>query len=323
MDRRLAGALLVVAVLVAAIVTPARSGLRMAGTAALIQLPGDPRVGDCLLGPAAEMRAWPVQDGRAGSPPASSSPRWSLPKVPQDPFAPAFAPCDGTAVAGEVVAIVSAAVDPQTRRARAQPSGLDCRSAGLKYAGLVPEAGGFAPPDQPRDDPVSWRFSINLRSDWVLPSTMLQAAGRTWAACVVAPPDGGLYRGRIADAYSSGRLPDEFGTCWDVQVVSAAIRPVDCGESHMAELISAGWVPVRAATSMADIKSSCVRLAADVLDRGDPTAAGALDIKTSPASIDRLDEEASVSVLCFVGSADRSLAGTLGGRGERAIPYAG
>ena len=72
MDRRLIGALLVVAVVAVAIVVPARDGLRIAGRGTTIDLPADPQVGDCLLmaqsfGPCAGQSAIGVGLGFGGS----------------------------------------------------------------------------------------------------------------------------------------------------------------------------------------------------------------------------------------------------------------
>jgi len=47
MDRRLAGGLLFAVALTLAVVIPSLGGHRVAGAAATIQLPDDPKVGDC------------------------------------------------------------------------------------------------------------------------------------------------------------------------------------------------------------------------------------------------------------------------------------
>jgi len=313
------GALLVVVVLTVAIVIPARSGLRVAGSGVIGVLPADPVVGDCLLQPPYEF--WEQASSRPGSESTSQRAR-------KNPLAPIFGPCDGGEVAGEVVAIISASGDVVTRRARAAASGLDCRSTALQYAGLFPLGERFVLADRMAVDPVSWQLSISLRGNWMLPSVVMQAAGRSWAACVATPGVSGFYRGRVANSYRGGRLPDLYGTCWDRSTPSAGMDAVDCGESHAAELISVGDVPDRAATTSAAINADCLRLAADVMGRADPTAGGGLQVKVAPdlpdapaAPSSPVAEPRGLNVVCFVTAGERSLTGSLVGIGENPIPY--
>jgi hypothetical protein len=319
MDRRLVGALLVVVVLTVAILIPARNGLRIAGSGSIGELPADPVVGDCLLQPPYEF--WEQARGRPGSESTSQRAR-------KNPLAPIFGPCDGGDVAGEVVAIISASGDVVTRRARAAASGLDCRSTALQYAGLFPLGERFVLADAMAVDPVSWQLSISLRGNWMLPSVVMQAAGRSWAACVATPGVAGFYRGTVANSYRGGRLPDLFGTCWDRSTPSAGMDSVDCGKSHAAELISVGDVPDRAATTGAAINADCQRLAAEVMGRADPTAGGGLQVKVAPdlpdaPAVSNLPEAEprGLNVVCFVTAGERSLTGSLVGIGENPIPY--
>ncbi|MET0862849.1 MAG: hypothetical protein ABWZ98_00805 [Nakamurella sp.] len=319
MDRRLIGALLVVMVLTVAIVVPARNGLRMAGSGSIGELPADPVVGDCLLQPAYEFWA----EGAGGGVPAEG-----VQRARKNPLAPIFGPCDGGEVAGEVVAVTSASGTGVARQARAEASGLDCRSTALQYAGLFPLADRFVVADQLSVDPVSWQLSVSLRGSWMLPSVVMQAAGRSWAACVATPGVPGFYRGSVADAYRGGRLPDMFGTCWDRAEPSAGMRAVNCGTSHAAELISVGDVPDRAATTNAAIKAACQRLSAQVMGRADPTAGGGLQVKVAPdlpdnelQRISPQEDARGLNVVCFMTAGDRSLTGSLVGIGENPIPY--
>jgi len=319
MDRRLVGALLVVVVLTVAIVIPARNGLRTAGSGSIGELPADPVVGDCLLQPPYEF--WEQARDRAGT--ASTSQR-----VRKNPLAPIFGPCDGGEVAGEVVAIIAASGDGVTRQARAAASGLDCRSTALQYTGLFPLGERFVPADQMAADPVSWELSVSLRGSWMLPSVVMQAAGRSWAACVATPGLAGFYRGTVANSFRGGRLPDVFGTCWDRSAPSAGMRAVDCGQPHAAELISVGDVPDRARTTGGAINAACQRLAAEVMGRADPTAGGGLQVKVAPdlpdAAVPSSSSDAEprgLNVVCFITAGERSLTGSVVGIGENAIPY--
>ena len=186
----------------------------------------------------------------------------------------------------------------------------------LRYAGLVRTEAGYVLPGQRTTDPVSWSFSINLRSGWMMPSAPLRAVGQTWAACVVASPVTDQYLGRVATAYGGGRLPDEFGTCWNSRDVSAGVTPVDCGSPHLSELIAVGTVRDRATATTASVISSCRNLAASVIGRSDPTASGNLAVHISPRSIESSQPAANpLTTVCYVVPTGHSLTGTLVGLG--------
>ncbi len=318
MDRRLIGALLVVAAVVVATVVPLRDGLRVAGSAAIIELPADPVVGDCLLEPTAEF--W---DG-ARVPRRQATGATAIEPATKNPLAPTFGPCGGGAVAGEVVAIISATGDASSRTARAERSGLDCRASSLEFAGLTRVDSRYSVPGQLGAAPVSWRFSINLRTSWMLPSAVLRAAGRTWVACVVSPVTPSRYFGSIAGAYRDGDLPAPYGTCWDRPETGAGIQIVSCDRPHKAQLIAAGTIPSRDGVTTATIRQSCNGLTASVMRRGDPTAGGGLTIKVSPEIPDRQEwRNGSLDVVCFVTPTAQSLTASVVGLADRPIPYTG
>jgi hypothetical protein len=236
------------------------------------------------------------------------------------PLAPTFGPCAGQPVNGEVVAIVTAAGDPGERLRQVQANGVNCRNAALQYSGLTQIGSRFVLSDQPPADPVTWMLSIKVRGAWLLPAPLLQTAGRTWAACVALPSSGEPYRGRLAGAFLGGRLPDEFGVCWDRRVVSASIAPVGCGQPHLAELLSVGTADT-ASVAVADVRASCLQLAARVMKRADPTAGGGLTVLVSPDVSELAPSAPMQDVLCYVAPADQSLTGTLVGLRDRPIPY--
>src|SRR6478735_5854380 len=261
MHRRLVGGLLLVVVLTLAVVIPNLGGVHQEGIGTPIQLPEDPRVGDCLL--------QPLTDFIAISPSGSDP-----------PLAPTFAPCDGRNVEGQVVAVVRATGSVTARLRQAEDSGGGCYQSSLKYSGLVLHDGRTVLADQSLDDPVDWNLTINVRSGWVLPAPLLQTAGQTWVACIAAPLSGATYRGQLADAFSGGKLPDEFGFCWE-QDLPSNFGSVSCSNPHHAELVSLGTIPDGRTVASADIESSCQTLAAKVIGRSDPTAAGRLKVATS------------------------------------------
>lgn len=312
MDRRLIGALLVAAVVAAATVIPARDGLRISGDPIAIELPSDPKVGDCVFTGAGN------SDVKAGTLDRSTFTTLSANEVEsRGPDSVVIGKCNGQPSIGEIAEIRYAHVDGDSLR----PPTEDCRGAGLRYAGLVPADGGYALPDHSTTDPVQWNFSLDLPNAWMLPSAPLQAAGKEWAACVIAAGSLALYQGRILGAYNGGRLPDEFGTCWDAREISAAIHAVDCGQPHVAELMAIGSVHDRTTTTPARISNSCNRLAARVLGRTDPTAAGGLAVQVSPEFSDTAPRTTeSLTIVCFVVPVQQSLTGTLVGLGDRPLP---
>lgn len=317
MDRRLVGALLVAVVLIAAIGVPAWDGLRITGRGVAIEMPADPKVGDCIFDASATVATAVLQQ-----PPSSVSADvnfdQSMPGLPV-----VAGPCDGQPIVGEVVAMIS---PPGREPARAMSAGQNfaqrCRTAALRYAGLEQVGDRFALAGEQVNDPVDWNISIHLQNFRLLPSSLLRSAGRTWSACVASAPGLTRHRGTIAAAYRGGHLPNEFGTCWDARDVTTAMHSVVCGDSHVAELVSMGTVHDRSATTDADIRDSCVGLAAKVIGRTDPTAGGQLVVRVSPDSGDtNLYTGASLDIVCYLMPRDHSLTGTLVGLGDRPIPF--
>ena len=265
MDRRLIGALLVVAVVAVAVVVPARDGLRIAGRATAIELPADPGVGDCLLVTAS------------------------------------FGPCTGQPAIGEVVFDRHRNRRPlrSTRAGRIRAE-RTAGAAALSYAGLTAIDGRYVPRQHQQPDPVNWKFSINVRTTWVLPTALQRAAGRTWAACVVEPAGGSRYLGGLAEAYSGGRLPNAYGVCWSSREVGVGMHKVDCAEPHLAELIAIGNV-ARDDVNPTEISGSCQSLAAEVIGRSDPTADGGLTVRIDPDAADSLRwTREAMGVVCYV-----------------------
>jgi len=316
MDRRLVGALLVVAVISAAIVLPPMvTGSRIAGSASPIDLPDPPGVGDCLLNPLPKTNGQDLADGttvRITGYPAD---------LPDDTAAAAFGPCDGL-VAGEVVQVVDSGGDPPARRAAAAVSNEGCRSATAAYTGLLDVIRQFTSPTG-AVEAVRWDPTVNVRHVWVQPEAVQRAAGRTWLACVVTPARPVRYLGRVAGAFAGRSLPDQFGVCWLQTDVSAAVTFVDCSEPHRSELVSIGSVSGHSDVAPADVTTSCERLASRVVGRDDPTAGGVLTVGVDPEELPaRLRSDRTVDVTCFLTAGnDRRLVGTLVGLGDRPIPF--
>ena len=312
---------MVVAVFAVAVVVPLLGGHRTAGTAVPVAIPRDPRLGDCLL-------QRPDGIAPAFSRPAVDAPGTATTSAAVSlPIGPTIVSCQSSSVAAEVVLTVSAEGDLPTRRRRVAESGIDCHAAAMSYAGLAHSREGFRPAGvtsaQAAADPVAWRMSINVRTAWVFPSPFLQSAGRIWAACVIAPPSDAPYSGSLADAFTTGRLPDRYGTCWNAPVVSPAVEAVDCQQPHLSELLSVGVVGDRSRVSTGDLRESCRRLAVAAVGRPDPTDGGRLVLKTTPTRMYPSDLDRSVSVSCYLTTAGPPLSGTLMGLHDRPVPFGG
>jgi len=300
MYRRLVGGLLFAVVLTLAIVVPNLGGRRIEGTGTPIHFPADPQVGDCLLESLNDVIL--IQPTSSGS-----------------SLVPTFAPCGDRNAGGQVVAVVRATGDVPARIRRAATSGVDCYQSSLQDSGLVLVGGRYVLADHSPADPVNWNLTINARTAWVVPGPLLRAAGQDWVACVAAPLSGATFRGQLAGAFSGGTLPDEFGFCWE-QSIPSAIGVVPCGSSQFAELVSLGTIPGGAGVPLADIKSSCQQLAAQVIGRSDPTASGDLAVGTS-VSPDVATSSQTQRVVCYIEPLTRPLSGTLVGLRDRPIPY--
>jgi hypothetical protein len=317
MDRRLVGALLVAVVIAAAISLPARGGLRITGRGVAIELPADPKVGDCILDASAAGATAVLQQLRS-SVSADVNFDQSVTGLPV-----VAGPCNGQPVVGEVVAMISPpSPEPGGPMKREHDVAQQCRAATLRYAGLEQVGDRFTLADRPVSDPVTWNLSMHIQNSRLMPSPLLRSAGRSWSACVASPPGLTRHHGTLAAAYRGGQLPNEFGTCWDSRDVTTAMHSVGCGDSHVAELVSMGTVQDRSATTPADIRNSCSELAARVIGRADPTAGGHLVVGVSPDPGDTiLYTIPSLEIVCYLMPDDHSLTGTLVGLGDQPIPF--
>jgi hypothetical protein len=281
MVRRLGGLLIVLVTMVGVAVTSA-SARRSAGTAVAAPLPPAPAVGDCL-----------IRDDPA----------------PGSAWAVAFGPCVADAL-GQIVALRPAGTPvPMTL-----DGSTGCRGAVLTRAGLVEREGRFVLPGQPATDPVTWSYSMPARTGWYGPSPILPTT-TSWAACVVRPERGAAGPASVIDAFDGGALPPVYGTCWESTEISAGMRQTGCAREHRAELIAVGRVTP--GQSWEEIRTSCLRQAAQAIGRADPSVGGLLTVRMHP---DRTGEiSRNVDVTCYVTAAgDRSIVGSVVGLGPRA-----
>ena len=312
MDRRLAGALLVMVAVVAAIVVPARAGVRVQGQAVAAALPDEPQIGECLV----DRRSIPAET-------TIGEPIRLHPEVVGAGLDVSrrmvFGPC-GPSSAGEVVA-VSGGHDGPALYGGSTP---DCRAAALQYAGLTATEDRLVPIGLALEGPVDWHFSVDLRQTWMMPAWVLRAAGQQWRACVVAPVSGRSYAGTLAGAFAGGTLPDEFSLCWAADRVSAAMKRIDCDRPHRSELIATGTINDANTTTPQHVRDSCQEAARTAMRRADPSAGGGLSVQTNPDFGDSISPRLSpINVVCFIAASDRLLSGSVIGLGDRAIPYSG
>ncbi len=323
MDRRLIGALLVVIVLCGAMTVPVLGGLRTPGSATAAAPQPAPQLGDCLRERPAALNAAPI--GLRSTTPAEPE---SARAPALGPLGPTVVSCGSGSVAGEVILTITADGEPADLEGAVDDSGINCRLSALAYAGLR-SAGSSAEatlpvdmPDGGAEGPVTWKMTVNVRTTWVYPSTLQRADGQRWAACVAAPPVDRRYAGSLAGALSGGRLPDNFGTCWYAAVVTPAVESVDCGRPHLSELLSAGVIRENTAVTTGELRDSCTRLAVAATGRADPTDGGRLLIQTSPQRMYDSKLDRSVSVLCYLTTADQPLTGSLIGLHDHPVPFA-
>lgn len=300
MDRRLAGALLVLLTIVGVTVIASATGIRLAGSPIAVALPGPPSIGECML------------TGPAGASSASTS---STPDVP------AFGPCGsagvGTfaAMAGEVVAVRT--TTGTDRSIASNPA--DCRRSALAYAGLRPRGDAWTVPGTPVDDPIRWTYSVDVETTWVT-QVPARPEASSWAACVARPAAAASGPGRLVNAFGGGALPGGYGTCWQSDDLSAGVQMVDCDEPHVAELIALGRAVGDRPVDPERAQQSCVGQASIVLRRADPTVDGTLAIRLHPARTQSGRSE--LNPACFVTAADdRRIVGSLVGLGQAPVTF--
>jgi hypothetical protein len=301
MDRRLAGALVLVAALVAVLVMPSLAGRRVAGAPLASTFPDPPMVGTCLLDPV------PEESVNFGVPPEIAV------------TAASFGPCEGS-IGGEVVATwaeLSAAEQAPSSRL-----GGPCYLQAASFAGLEPSGRSTDLPGAPSGGPAIWKPSIGMDAFLVVPGVREQNAGRTWRACLAVPVARTSYQGTLRAAFTTGDMPDEFGLCWQGVDLDLLPKLVPCDEPHPAELLATGFIRDRLQAPTEVIESSCVQIAARVMHTDDPTRGGVLRVvadRHSGGSASR--DDSPLTIGCFVTTTgEQELSGTVIGLGDDPVP---
>jgi len=303
MDRRLAGVVVLMLVVVAATVAPSLSGQRVAGSAVVMTFPDPPAVGDCALS------ALDAEGANFGIP------------SDVDVTTVTWGPCAGE-VYGEIVAGASADAAADATDGR---RGGGCYRAAATFAGLDTSARRATVPGAPSYPGVFWAPTLGFDSHRVVPGEQERQAGREWSACLAAPVVLGRYQGTLKQAFGSGQLPPEFGFCWEGTNLDLAPALVRCDEPHPAELLATATVRDRSFSDHEQSAIQCRQFAALIMQRLDPTAGGALATVIDPVTSDGASTpDAPETVGCFVvPTGSRELIGTLVGLGEaRPVPFA-
>ena len=309
MDRRLAGLVVLVMVLVAATALPGFSGRRVAGVASAMIFPDPPSVGDCALSP---LDAAVTDSGSR------------TPEV--DVTAVTWGRCTGQ-VFGEIVdpGFASSAAGP-TNSGSANPSPERrgrCSRAVAAFAGLDPSSPRPTIPGAPLFEHISWAPTLGFDPYRVVPGDEERAAGRTWSRCLVAPIVRRSYQGTLAQAFQTGQLPGEFGLCWNGTDLDRAIDLIPCDEPHVAELLATAFVDDRSLVTRDDYQRTCGQMAALIMRTDAPILSGDLTAVIDPVTSDGQSLPASPQTVgCFVASVDeRRLDQTVIALADRPVPF--
>jgi len=304
MDRRWVGVLVLVLALVAVAAAPSLTGRRVAGSAEPVIFPDSPQVGECLIS------AFPVA---SGTEPA-------LPEISADEAR--FGECGGV-VGGEVVAVWARANDAGLGAGR--PGRDPCYPSTAEFAGLVSTGRSTDLPGAQSTGPVRWRPTIGYDPVRVVPGDLERRAGRDWLGCLAVPTGHVRYPGTLRDAFTTGAMPAQFGSCWTGANLDQVPLTVPCDQPHRAELLAMGWIRDRVDAPTEVIDESCFAIAGRIMRTADPTRNGELTVvadRMTSGVVSRPD--APLTIACFVTSAGpQHLSGTLIGLADRPVPLVG
>lgn len=304
MDRRLAGVVVLVLALVAVASIPSLTGRRTAGQAVPLTFADPPQVGQCLTSPF----------------PTAARMQSSVPEISVDDAQ--FGDCVGV-VGGEVVSVWARADDVGLGAGR---SGRDpCYPSTAEFAGLQSTGRSTDLPGAPASGPVRWRPTIGYDPVRVVPGDVERRAGRDWLVCLAVPTGHASYSGTLRDAFTTGTMPAEFGSCWSGADLDQLPLTVRCDQPHPAELLAMGWIRDRVEAAGSVVDESCSAIAGRIMSTTDPTRGGKLTVvadRLTGGVVSRPD--APLTVACFVTSVDsQQLLGTLIGLADRPVPLVG
>ncbi len=301
-DRRPAGIITLILALVAVAVLPLIDGRRVGGTPVALTFPPPPQPGDCAVPP------FPEIVGNGGQPV----------EIPITDLH--FGSCAGLIV-GEIVSSRGGRASSKAQPVRTEL----CLGSAPGFAGLKVSTQSATLPGVPTGDPVEWMPTVGANTYRVVPGDVERAAGHDWVACLSTPTGNRPYLGTLRAAYTTGRLPVQFGLCWAGIDLDAMPALVSCTEPHAAELLATGWIPDRSVVPLPDIEASCMDLAGRMMRTDDPTRRGALTVVLDQVTFDGAFRPTDpLAVNCFAAaSGGAQLTGTVIGLADGPVPLAG
>ncbi|MET3806975.1 hypothetical protein ABIB25_003995 [Nakamurella sp. UYEF19] len=294
MDRRLAGALLLVGVLTCALVVPAALGRTVVGVPVAAPAPGPPVPGDCLA-------------SMAGI--ADSSVVYSQASALQLPTG-TIGSCAGPMV-GEVVSVDPTGSEPANATINSYVTGAKaCATSTIGY---------LAVPATRTVDGITWKPGLGSGSDQIGPDARQAAAGQQWSACVVTGATS-RYSGSLRGAFAHGPLPVALGLCWPGGV-SMATELIPCDQPHQSQLlatgVASGAAPGPALAERTVLTASCRQYARTMMAGRAVTAGDPLAIQVVAQG---LGPQVLLCSATVTGS--NRLTGSLMGIGTRPLPLA-
>ncbi|MGS0687447.1 hypothetical protein ACVBEQ_20215 [Nakamurella sp. GG22] len=276
MDRRAAGAVVLIAAVLVALAIPTVTGRRIAGSAARLSTADAPELGQCL----------------------SAAPEPTLAYGRVTAFAAPAGPC-GAANYGEMVFVApDFRAFPSTmvfdRTSFVDPG--DCDPPAREYLGWEPAgSSGSAGPTDTARALADWRPVLTQTLVLIGPDKAQFLAGQRWIGCAMLPRKA-PYSGSLRTGAASGAFPaaDAYGSC-RAQPSAAGRRELPCSVAHDAEIFgwsaTSGWgaptggsaepgpaEPGPAASDEESIMASCRALVTAVTGMIDPSAGGSLRV---------------------------------------------
>lgn len=246
---RLAGMLVVVAVVLGVVLITRIDGVRVAGTAIPVPGAGAPNVGDCLIGVSGSLTV-PL---RAAFPPSSMA----VASVGEPSVS--YSDCTGEHV-GEVVAF---RLSPESAGESSGESDTEwCQQVGAGYQSMTTwrfygASGGL------------WQPSTNQRFVAILSAP----AEKSWGACAVLAPGLELYSGSYVRSMADLPAPAPFGLC---RSGDGADRWVSCTSPHRVQEFGTA---VSAGMSSREAVEACRSLIQEMTGLRDVNGGGVLRIQ--------------------------------------------
>lgn len=308
MSRRLLGTVVIVAALLAALVTSGLRGTEVAGDPAVAFVPGPPTIGACLTEPATGVG---VETSQADQPVFNNY---------------AIGSCSGNHH-GEVVAVTAHAMVAPRAPTIFQPYEQWCGKAVETWLGSRNTVESFS---------ADWTLASQAISRvaylFAGPNRLQTAAGQQWVACIAVPQAARInglqsgttypYAGSIRGGLDQLPAPPGLAMCELQQSGFENAPSADCTKDHRAEVIGFESLENPTGTPQASTAdhSSCVAFAARATGMSDPTAGGRLSVDIEVDDVAQPGALAAAWCLITPSAATDRLFGVLLGLGDQPVP---